>query len=469
MTKDIVVVSRRMPDTWRLLAGLYAAGPDQYLASVADGAVIQLTGTGGRPLVSVEAPVLVQVPGETARLLGRDAARAEPVWWTEVRASTAVPEAATLAGSVAGRLALLLDGACHPAQAVTTLGVVPVESGVAAAPAPHDALPAVDVVTDKAAVVISDRSPVALSAWLSDVLRVCAATDRALQIVSPPGARLSLPVRLALGGHPNRWVVGDSSGYYDGLSGAELHWHDGAFTPLAAPDGAGRVAPAFRPSAPAADRQFTVSYRTLHAPDAGLAVGASVEAAWRELTGAPPAGWGTAEPVNLPWSPRQLTELARERAPRPTFLTVTGHRDRPALAVLRISRTAAGVEEDVTLAIGHGPGEELPLDKAESLARALVARHGLASMVTGVRAARRDLTVPAAFEAPPVPVSYTLGSAAVAETTLTHARRPPLPGRPVQLGAAGAPALHYPLGDGTDAASWAALEILTTHLARRRD
>jgi hypothetical protein len=97
-----------MPDLPILLAGLYAGGPDLGVNTIADGAVIQLCAPDGRPLVSVEAPILVQVPGETARLL--DHMVRGPVWWTEARASIAVPEAARLAGSFAGRVATVLDG-----------------------------------------------------------------------------------------------------------------------------------------------------------------------------------------------------------------------------------------------------------------------------------------------------------------------------------------------------------------------
>ncbi|WP_446461003.1 DUF6177 family protein [Streptomyces sp. BRA346] len=61
-------------------------------------------------------------------------------------------------------------------------------------------------------------------------------------------------------------------------------------------------------------------------------------ATWHHLTGAPPAGWSTAEPVNLPWSTRQLTDLARQRAPQPTWLIAVGHTDRPHGNLTRLFR-----------------------------------------------------------------------------------------------------------------------------------
>lgn len=112
MTKDVIALTPAMPDTAALIVALAAGGTGLDAASTADGAVIQLLGAGGLPLVSVEAPVLVQVPGEVERLLGTSART--PVWWTETRASTAVPEAAELAGAVAGRLAEVLGGAVWP-------------------------------------------------------------------------------------------------------------------------------------------------------------------------------------------------------------------------------------------------------------------------------------------------------------------------------------------------------------------
>ncbi|MER5490738.1 DUF6177 family protein [Streptomyces sp. NPDC002490] len=477
MTKDLIALTPRMPDPLTLLVGLHAGGPGTRATATADGAVVQLLGAGGRPLVSVESPVLVQVPGEVDRLLGpRSAAAAPvPVWWTETRASSAVPEAEPLAGSVVGRLAHLLGGTVWPPGAGGT-GVVPVESdpgpdgteGTTAIVA-EDPLPAVDVVTESTVVVLADRPVVPLTAWLAEVLRTTAARGSALQIVTPAHCRLSHHLRTALTGPPNRWVVQHADcGYYDGLTGAVLGWRDGTFAVV--PDAAGGSAPAapYRPAGPTGERQLAVSFRTAYPPEAELLLGRSLELAWRTLTGAPPAGWGTAEPINLPWSPRQLTDLARARMPEPTFVTAVGAPGRPALATVRITRTTAGVEEDVTLTVGHGEGERVPLDAVQDLAAALAdGEHGLISLLATLRPARRDLTAPPVFEAPPVPLAFTLGPEGVLETTLTHARRPPLALRPVQLGPEARPALHYPLGDGTHAEAWHALDVLLTHLRRR--
>ncbi|EGX55475.1 hypothetical protein SZN_32726 [Streptomyces zinciresistens K42] len=462
MTKDVIALTPKMPDLPTLLAGLYAGGPDLGVHTTADGAVVQLCAPDGRPLVSVEAPLLVQVPGETARLLDHPVGEG-PMWWTEARASSAVAEAGRLAGSFAGRLATVLGGTVWPPEAATT-DVVPLTTNVSAIPVPATSTPAVDVLTDSTAVVIQDRPVVAMTSWLSDALRTATAADRALQIVTPPTARLTLPTRTALHGLPNRWVVQDPQhGYYDGLSGAVLHWKNGTFTPVRDEEGAASTAEAFKTATETGERQLLLTLRTRHPADADLVLGHALETAFRHLTGSPPAGWSTAEPVNLPWSTRQLTDLARSRAPRPTWLIAIGHPDRPALATMRVLRTTAGVEEDITLALGHGRNETPPLHAIEALAAELDAEHGLVTLLTALRTARRDLTVPARFELPPFPVAFTLGHDEARRIGTARVERPARRPIPVRLGSA----FHYRLGDGSNAEAWITFQHLTQHLKQQ--
>ncbi|MFC5724069.1 DUF6177 family protein [Streptomyces gamaensis] len=445
MTQSVIALTPEMPDPKTLLAGLYAGGPDIEVRSVSDGAVIQLCSPGGRPLLSVEVPTFVQVPGEARRLLGDDIDIPDgPLWWTQVHASAAVPEAAKLAGSFAGRLVTVLGGAVWPRRPVIT-DVVPF--GEVPETAPDTGSPAVDVVTDKTVVAIQERPIIPLSNALAHALRTAATSGRTLQVITPPAARLTLPMRAALSGVPSRWVVRDEQGRcYDGLSGAELHWRGGTFAPSSS---APRIVEGISSGTDSGDRQLILSLRTKHPATEELMLGGALETAWRHLTGAAPAGWSTAEPVNLPWSKLQLTSLARSRAPQPTTLTVVGRPDHPALATLRVSRTTAGVEEDCTFALGYGPDEHPSLDAVPALAEELAARHGLISLLVSLRKARRDLTVPPTQEEPPIPVSFTLGADAVGSA--------PAGFHPTRLGAA----LHYPLGDGTDPAAWVALRRLT--------
>ncbi|MEV3854924.1 DUF6177 family protein [Streptomyces sp. NPDC050095] len=465
MTKDVIALTEKTPDTAALVAALHAGGPDLRMSTTHDDAVLHLTTASGRPLVSVEAPLLIHTPGEATRLLGPQAAApTPPFWWTEIRASSATPEAEALAASICGRLTLLLGGTSWPPRANSTALVDTADPAddIAVTPAPQGALPAVDVLTDSTAVILADRPVLGLTTWLSDVLRITTNANRALHLVTPPHVRLTLPLRQALGGAPNRWVIQHpTSGYYDGLSGAQLTWQHGTFTPT----GDGEVADAFTSgAAPTNERQLTVAFRTIQAPDANLVLGRSLEAAWHHLTGTTPTAWGTAEPVNLPWSTRQLTDLARDRAPEPTHTIALGTPDHPAIATHRTTRTASGVAEDVTLTLGYRADKPVPLDATESLAAELVAAHGLTTMLTTLTPAPTDLTLRPILTAPPIPITFTLGAQDVAAIGLTHARRPPLAVKPVKLGTDSAPALHYPLSDGTDPAAWTALHTLSAHL-----
>jgi hypothetical protein len=471
MTKDVIALTERMPDAWSVLAGLLAGGPELQVRSVAEGAVIQLCDAEGRPLVSVEAPLQLHVPAEARRLLGvRGTGDGGPKWWTEARASTAVPGAERLAGVFAARLATLLGGTVWPPDAPGTDDPAhPVNtSGITAVPSPAAAQPAVDVLTDKVAVVLQDRPVVGMTGWLSEALRATLASGRALQIVTPRHCRLSLPTSTALTGPPTRWVVQDPGcGYYDGLTGAVLRWRDGAFriaTDTEATGGGTPVASAFTDAVRTAERQLLLRFRSVHRPDADLVLGGGLEAAWQTLTGGLPTGWGTAEPANLPWSRRGLTDLAYERAPRPTWTVVVGSADRPALASVRVSRTSEGVEEDVTLAVGFRGGEEPPVSAIADLASELTARHDLRTLLAHLREARADLTVPPRFQRPPVPFGFALGPAEAAEIGTDPAARPPLPTAPVRLGTAARPGYYYPLGDGESAEGWTALETLLRHL-----
>ncbi len=366
MTKDVVTLTKKMPDPLSVLAGLLAGGPDRLVGAEGEGAVVQLCDERGRPLVSVEAPLLVQVGGEAERLLGASAPEV-PYWWTEARATTGVKEAEQLAGTFAARLATLVGGTVWPPEAAWSLAVVDTD-GMSVAPVPAAAQPAVDVLTDKVAVIIQDRPVVAMTAWLADAFRAAADAGLGLQIVTPAGSRLSPAVRNSLPGWPSRWVVQDErDGYYDGLSGAVLEWNNGLFVTVVPPDASSEdprtpVAATFKEGLAAqgdnGERQLAISFRTVHPADDRLVLGGAVEAVWREITGEPPAGWGTEEPANLPWSPRQLTDVAYERSPAPTWGVVVGTPERPGIATVRISRTEGGVEEDVTMAFGYGPGEQ---------------------------------------------------------------------------------------------------------------
>ncbi|MFF6782588.1 DUF6177 family protein [Streptomyces sp. NPDC012510] len=80
----------------------------------------------------------------------------------------------------------------------------------------------IDVLTDKAAVVLHDRPLVAATTWLTDVVRTALETRRELHIVTPPGTRLALPTRTVLERMPSRWVVRDPERSVSPFSGSGL-------------------------------------------------------------------------------------------------------------------------------------------------------------------------------------------------------------------------------------------------------
>lgn len=100
MSYDLVLLLDEHPTSDDILRGLDAAGENLGVRAVADGAVVQLCGDDGVPMVSIEIPLLVQVPGEVERMLGPAAGSGvgpgvgpgvgmvkTPTWWVEVRAA----------------------------------------------------------------------------------------------------------------------------------------------------------------------------------------------------------------------------------------------------------------------------------------------------------------------------------------------------------------------------------------------
>ena len=88
MTYDLVALLERMPSDEEVLAALGAVGSEHRVRAVSGGMVIQLCDDGGDPLVSIDTPMYIQVPGEPARLLGTALADVPaPTWWVDIRAS----------------------------------------------------------------------------------------------------------------------------------------------------------------------------------------------------------------------------------------------------------------------------------------------------------------------------------------------------------------------------------------------
>ena len=82
MTVDAIALCRERPD----LAAALGALPALPVRPLPRGPLVQLC-DGAGPLVTLEGPVLVRVPGEVERLLGLVVDG--PVWWVEARARDA--------------------------------------------------------------------------------------------------------------------------------------------------------------------------------------------------------------------------------------------------------------------------------------------------------------------------------------------------------------------------------------------
>lgn len=317
--------------------------------------------------------------------------------------------------------------------------------------------PAVDVVTGRVAVVLQDRPVVPLSAWLADAIRLCAGSGRGLQVVTPPAARLTTPLRFALDGPDTRWVVRDDAGAtcYDGLSGRRLHWDGDAFVPTHAVP---KLAPEFADPDRPAGRQLLLEVRLRHPATATARLGGALEVLCAAMTGGPPRGWGTAEPATEPWDRDELTGFARRRAPAPTLLVVVGGGDRPAVGTTRVSRAASGVDETVTLVVGGAHP-----DAVGRVAEELAAREPLVSLLAQVCPGLADTTWAPRLAGLPVPVGLAVGPEEVARLGLDHALAAPVPvAHP--LGDPSRPAVWFHLGDATTPAGWDRLSAVLRHV-----
>ena len=129
MTYDLVALVDGRPSSEDVLAGLAAAGEDLGVRAVGGGAVIQLCDDEDQPLVSVELPLLVQVPGEVERMLGVEVGSVEtPAWWIEIRA-TAREGAREIAEKYAHTLISRLGGRVWTSEGVETARVASASEG----------------------------------------------------------------------------------------------------------------------------------------------------------------------------------------------------------------------------------------------------------------------------------------------------------------------------------------------------
>lgn len=321
----------------------------------------------------------------------------------------------------------------------------------------------VDLLTERAAVVLQDRPVVAFTPWLADVLHACADDGRGLQVVTTEDARITMPLRLMLTGPDSRWVVRDSGSgdYFDGLSGARLQYADGLYGP--ADDSDETLAPVFGLADPPTSTQLTLTFRVTNPATRQTVLGGAPEQMARALSGEPPQAWGTAEPMGEPWRPVDFTALCRERMPEPTWLFARGGGGRPVIVSERVSRSEAGVEEWGTLVVGFAADDPPPLEDLPNLVAAISAQYHVVSMFVQLRPGGADLHSPARWEGLPMPVGMVVGPDGVGNVGLDRALNPP-GGTAHALDSPFGPTVWYRLGDGRSSDGWQLFERIMRHM-----
>lgn len=112
MTVDAIALCREQPDVHAVLDALLAAGSELSVRPIDRGGLVQLYDDGGAPLVTIEGPSLVQVPGEVERLL--ETAVPTPVWRVEVRARAHHRGALGIAARLTDALVVAAGGVAWP-------------------------------------------------------------------------------------------------------------------------------------------------------------------------------------------------------------------------------------------------------------------------------------------------------------------------------------------------------------------
>jgi hypothetical protein len=280
--------------------------------------------------------------------------------------------------------------------------------------------PAADGATHAALVVEQHREVIGLSSWVVDAAAQARDTGRALFLLSSNDSRVTYPLETLLAEGNATWVVSRSDGtYYDGVHRHSLGWDGRRFAPSGQP-----------PAAVAPTREgpgtLRIELAELHPAAADLELGGACAAVAEILTGGPPAGWGLHEPVTQPWSTRELTRLARSRAPAPSSLTlVAGPPTRPLLGLVEGRRVTTGVYTRARIATGmpHAPGSDA-LALLDTLADTL-ASHPVQSMLATWQPGRADATRAPVPTPPAIPLGVLFGADALRNAVWTTPAPPP--------------------------------------------
>ncbi|MDL4772593.1 MULTISPECIES: DUF6177 family protein [Thermomonosporaceae] len=312
-----------------------------------------------------------------------------------------------------------------------------------------------DALTERAMVVLLERPVVALNADLAEMLAECERSGRVLQIVTPPGSRLTLPLHRVVTGTEARWVVCDGDAYYEGATGRPLYWDGSSFALV--PD-ALDYAPGFiaRPTAPTG-AQVALTFQVRHPSDGTL--GGQVERLMVMLTGRPPIGWGATEPLEHRWEPAALTASARDAVRRGGIakLIAIGAGPRTAIATLEFSAfapPATGIAEMSVLTVGYAPDDPPPVADLPALVDRLAAEHHLGALLAQLTPGSADLTTEPRWTGSPAPIGLAAAGALTGPPGFTRQR----------IGPEHAPMTWFGLGDGRSPEYWRRHQELLRHL-----
>ncbi|WP_051043040.1 DUF6177 family protein [Nocardiopsis xinjiangensis] len=321
MSLTLTALLEQPPGIDGLTRALVAAGPALRVRLVADGALVQLRDEDGHLVATVRAAEWQATSAEAERVLDvplPDETPAQP-WWVEARATT-LGRAEYGARDVVRRFGNYLVEHHGGVVREPLEHLPPLESFLRAGT--DD--PVTAAVTEHTAVLVEDRPLVSASPWLMEALALHARARRGLQIVTPPGARVTRPMAELLTTPLVRWVVAEGTGHRDGLSAEPLSWDPGYGFVSLRPGTRRAFPPRSEPAPDEDEHQLLVSLKTVHPADADLELGAAVELLAEHLAGGPPALLGVNEPLSTEWDPAVLTRIARRRAPGPAWMAFSG-------------------------------------------------------------------------------------------------------------------------------------------------
>jgi hypothetical protein len=266
-------------------------------------------------------------------------------------------------------------------------------------------------------VVFQDKPLATLSPWLAKSRAAAAADAMQFVLITPSSTAVSLPLGFMLSEPGCQWLATTADGtFFDGFTGRVHQWDGTAFQPL------DEIGEDFLLTPALPGGLIHVRAETVHPASHSTRIGGFTEQLFIELTGAPPTGWGVAEPVSEPWDETAVTAHCFDLAPETAFLVVVGHARvgtaAPAIAVITVERSAVGVHESVELLVeSPEPLDAAALDSFGARMHRVHAR----TAVLGHAIAFNSLARPARFTGVSVPACAVFGPEALRDFGATAA------------------------------------------------